>query len=75
MATPNPTLEDVGPEDDSEAVRTADRLPSDWQIVSVYDKLNQKLTAGMTLPEMKADHTLANFIPGELTLGISGGWE
>ena len=50
MATPNPTLEDVGPEDDSEAVRTADRPPSDWQIVSVYDKLNQKLTAGMTLP-------------------------
>ena len=74
MATPNPTLEDVGPEDESEAVRTADRPPSDWQIVSVYDKLNQKLTAGMTLPEMKADHTLANFLPGELTLGISGGW-
>ena len=76
MATPveDPSIEDVGPEDESEVVQAADRLPSDWQIMSVYEKLNKKLSAGMTLPKMKADHTLAKFVPGNCTLGISGGW-
>lgn len=55
LATPGgvPTIEDVGPEDESEAVQTADRLPSDWQIMSVY----KKLEAEMILHEMKADST------------------
>ena len=61
---PAPDLEDVGPEEDLEAVARVDQPPSDIQIRGVYEKLEAKYKAGMSLESLKASYILANFLPG-----------
>ena len=69
-ALPVVELEDIGPEVDSEAVRRADRAPSDQHIRGVYAKLNYKLESGSTFSQLRSNNVLPKFQTGNNTSGI-----
>ena len=59
------SLEDVGPEEDIEAVQRADQPPTDRSMSTVYGRLNERIAAGMTLADLRADNTLPTFTSGK----------
>ena len=69
-ALPDVELEDVGPDEDCDAVRRADRPPSDLDLRSVYAKLNYKIETGMTFTQLRTNNVLPKFQTGKITLGI-----
>ena len=69
-ADPNVSIADVGRDEDCEAVRNADRPPSDSRIKGIYDRINRRLEAGATFSDLRADHTLPTFHSGKDTLGL-----
>ena len=70
MASSDPgvTITDVGRDDDCEAVKKADRPPSDPRIRGIYDKINRRLAAGETFSQLRADNTLPTFKSGKHAL-------
>ena len=67
MASSDPgvSIADVGRDEDCEAVKRADRPPSDPRIRGIYDKINRRLEAGETFSQLRADNTLPTFKSGK----------